>query len=895
MEEENRPDPAQLLAAVQRREESTRRGHLKIFLGMCPGVGKTYTMLESARKKRDEGVDVVVGVVETHGRPETELLLHGLEVLPKRRVEYRGVALYEMDLDALLHRRPRLAIVDEFAHTNAPDSRHPKRWQDVIELLNAGIDVHTTLNVQHVESRKDEVHQVTGVAIRESVPDSMIDRADEIELVDLTPALLADRLREGKVYMGEVAVHAADHFFREENLSALREMALRLTAERVQRDLFDTVSARRDAGPWKAGDRLMVAVGPSPSSEKLVRIARRTAGALNASWLAVHVDTGEILNEDDHRRLANNLTLARTLGADVISTAGADLVDTLLRVARQQAVTRIVAGKPLHRSWWRRWLKRSVMDRLVSQSGQIEIHLIHPGLHGESQFRPVRRHANVPWAEFGWALLILAAVSAVGHIVDTYLGHRTVPLFYLVTVIWASVFLSRGPVMMLAAGSALAWNYFYTHPRFTFQITSFEDMLMFALFFIVAIATGHLTSRLRARERAGIEGERRAQALYDLSKTLVTGRSLDEIIRSAVEEIERVFRARVGLLRSEDNGLSLLPHPSGHVQPSDKELTVAIWSLQNRQWAGRQTDTLAASEYTHVPLMSGGKIWGVLAVRLADSRRWDPVQQNLMDSFAALLATALEKDDVMRRSEAARVAVESQKLQRALLDNFSHEMKTPLAVLAGSIQRLRQTATAGTACEILDEASDAVSRLCMVVGQMVDLTRLESGLIRPSLEWCEARDLLREWLGDQSDRAVTHHLNIALPEEPVYIHVDAYLLTTAMDNILANALRHAPAGTDIDVALRRSGTTAIIRIADRGPGIAEGETEKIFQRFYRGFGAKSGGLGLGLSIAREFVELLGGTLSAGSREAPSGGACFSVAIPCKTELELPVSIEEAKP
>ena len=884
MDEQERPNPDALLAKIQREESASARGKLRVFLGMCPGVGKTYAMLGAARERKAEGIHVVVGLVETHGRVETEALLAGLQIIPRKSLEYRGVTLSELDLDAGLALKPQLALVDELAHTNAPGSRHPKRFQDVVELLNAGIDVYSTLNVQHVESRTDLVHQITGVAVQETVPDSIVDLADEIELVDLTPEQLLERLRDGKVYLGDRAARAADHFFRLETLTALREIALRMTAEHVSRDLQEAVGTRGDAGPWKAGDRVMVAVGPSPSSEKLVRLARRTAGALNATWLAIYVDTGQIIEDAQRRQLASNLNLARTLGAEVISTAGTNLVETLLRVAREQAVTRIIVGKPLQVPRRQRWFGISLVDRLIRASGEIEIHLVQPELPGPHPSSPPWP-AAAPWNEWIWALAILGSVTAVGTVAESVLGYQSVPLIYLGVLIVASLFLSRGPVMLLGVGSALAWNFFYAPPRFTLIIESTADALMFVLFFVVALVSGQLTARLRMRERAGIEGERRAQALYTVSRELAESREFETGLHRALAEIERVFHARSCLLRPDPSGDSLVQHPIGDLELSDKEKAVATWAWLNRRWAGRQTDTLPYAEATYVPLLVGEKAWGVLAIQLPAAETLNPLQRDLMESFAALLATMLEKEDAVRRAQEARISMESQKMQRALLDNFSHEMKTPLSVLAGALQRLGRQAQSPADQNLIGEASNAVSRLGFVVGQMVDLTQLDGGLIQPTWEWCETADFIREWANAKPQGEGRPPLNLSLPEKPVYIRVDTYLLNTALDNVLNNAVRHAPARTAVDISAIVKNKRVLIQVEDRGVGIREGEFEKIFERFYRGAGEPSGGLGLGLAITRQFTELLGGTIAAAPR--PGGGATFTIALPCTADLPTP--------
>src|SRR5262249_23080063 len=513
MSEAERPNPDELLAQMKRAEAESGRGKLKIFFGMSPGVGKTYAMLQAARQKQTQGCEVVVGIVETHGRKETEALLEGMPIMERLQVDYRGTKLTEMDLDAILTWHPGLAVVDELAHTNAPGSRHPKRYQDVLELLDAGIDVYTTLNVQHVASRSDTVRQITGINVAETVPDSLVDLADEIVLVDLTPEQLRSRLAEGKVYLGERAEWAARNFFRESNLTALREMALRIVAEHVDRSLRDIMSEERIAGPWKSGDRLLVAVSASPYSERLIRYTRRLAASMEATWVVANVERPQTLLQEEQTRLTRYLALARQLGAEVISTAGTDVGEALLRIARQHNVTQIVIGKSLTPRW--SFWKRDPLRWLVRHSGNIDIHIIPAEESAHPAHQSIEeRLARTPWREFGIALLIATGVTAFSLAIFGYTGYSAVALFYLLAVVFAGVRLRRGPTLFLAALSALLWNFLFVPPRFTFYIGQFQDVMMFCAYFIIALVIGHLATQLHAREQSERRREQRATALY---------------------------------------------------------------------------------------------------------------------------------------------------------------------------------------------------------------------------------------------------------------------------------------------------------------------------------------------------------------------------------------------
>lgn len=862
MPEDPRPDPDALLAAIRSDESKAKRGRLKVFFGMCPGVGKTYAMLEDARRKVNEGVEVVVGIVETHGRAETLAMIEGLPVAPRVEIEHRGTKLTELDLDALLMWRPKLVLVDELAHTNAPGSRHPKRYQDVLELLDGGIDVFTTLNVQHVESRSDSVRQITGITVRETVPDSVLDAADEIELVDLTPEQLRARLAEGKVYLGERAATAAENFFCAENLTALREMALRVTAEHVDRDLRALRQGQNVTTPWKAGARIMVAVSASPHSEELIRWARRAASAMEASWLAAHVERPG--TPEDEARVTRHLALARRLGGEVISTTGTDVGEALLRIARQHNVTQIIAGKS-ELTGWRSWVRTSPVRWLLERSGDIDILLV-----GDQKFAPVL----LAWREwfadrprnFAAAVGIAAGVTLVGLLLLPLIGYWTVALIYLLAVTLAGVVLRRGAILLLATLSALAWDYLFIPPRLTLSIGKTEDWAMFGTFFVVALVVGQLTARLRERERAESEREGRATALYRVSRALAAGNGLDQALCAALAEIG----SEAAVLLPGPNGLDR--HAASVLTVSAKEESVAAWAFQNRQPAGRFTDTLPESEALHLPLLMGDRAEGVLAIRLTTAPTL--AQRELLEAFAAQLAIALAKERALRAESDARVARDSEKLQKTLLDSVSHELKTPLAAIHGALE---------SPTPDLAEIRSATRRLRRVVEELLDVTRIESGLVQPLREWCDVTELLHEARvrADLAEPALALAPHEALPP----ISVDASLVTHALAILFSNATTHGAAAEPPMVSAHRDGEWIVIAVADRGLGFPVGDEERVFARFYRAADARPGGLGLGLAIARRLVEVHGGTITAENR--PGGGARFTVRLPIGGEMKLP--------
>jgi two-component system sensor histidine kinase KdpD len=870
MAEAERPSPDAILAQLKRAEAEASRGKLKIFFGMSPGVGKTYAMLLAAREKQVEGCEVVVGIVETHGRKETEALLEGMPIMPRTQVEYRGTKLTEMDLDAILTWHPGLAVVDELAHTNAPGSRHPKRYQDVLELLDAGIDVYTTLNVQHVASRSDTVRQITGISVGETVPDSVIDLADEIVLVDLTPEQLRERLAEGKVYLGERAEYAAQHFFRESNLTALREMALRVVAEHVDRDLREIMSKQRIPGPWKSGDRLLVAVSASPYSERLIRYTRRLASSMEASWIVANIEGPRSLSQEEQTRLTRYLALARQLGAEVITTPGRDVAEALLRVARENNVTQIIMGKPLGTPWFS-FLKPDLLRWLMRNSGNIDIHMIPAEESAQPRSEGLEeRLARAPWLDFGIALGLAAVVTGFSLLIADFIDYRAVALFYLFAVLLAGMRLRRWPTLFLAALSALVWDFLFVPPHFTFYINQLPDLLMFGAYFIIALVVAHLATKLREREQAERRREERATALYRFTRALAASRDLDEALPKVLTLITNTFQADVAVWLCDENGLSR--HPASTFVPSSKDESVAAWSFQKKQPAGRSTDTLPDAESLHVPLVTGDSAEGVLSMSLTTPPTLE--QRELLDAFAAQLAVFVNKESALEESRAAQVARQSEKLQRALFDSVSHELKTPLAAISAALQQPKPDRA---------ELKQAVGRLTRTVDHLLDATRLESGLMQPVREWCDPGELLRDAIAQSPLREKAFKLNIA-PDLPA-ISVDARLLEQALISVLVNAALHGASKEPIEISVARDGSMMVFSVADRGPGLVTGEENKVFEKFYRRPGTAPGGLGLGLWIARQLVEAHGGQITAQNREG--GGARFSIRLPIGEAMRLP--------
>jgi two-component system sensor histidine kinase KdpD len=874
-----RPDPDAILASLQREESRARRGRLKVFFGMSPGVGKTYAMLRAAQQELRDGADLVVGIVETHKRAETEALLADLPVIPRKEIAYRDIKLTEMDLEAILARKPRLVLVDEFAHTNAPGSRHPKRYQDVVELLDAGIDVYTTLNVQHIESRADAVRQITGATVHETVPDSVFELADQIELIDVTPETLRERLQEGKVYLGDRATAAAEGFFKDTHLTALRELALRFVAERVDKRLREL----RGTGPiktiWRSGERLLVAVGPSPSSTQLVRWTRRMAAAQGASWIAVSVESSRALDAEAKRRLEQNVALARELGAEVVVTHDEDVADALVRVALQNNATQIVVGKSRRPRWLNVLRGGNLVDRLLRISGPIDIYVV-----------PAERLAEKPMTWLEWrpaevtigreyleVIGVLGALTIGSWFLAPLTGYLSVGLLYLLAVIALSLRVGRWPVLAAGLLSALMWDFLFIPPLFTFAIGKFEDGMMLGTYLAVALISGQLTARIRAQERHERLREDRATALFHLTQALSAARTLDDAVFAALRQADALFAAQTALLLG-DGGADLTPHFAGSFTLTEKERGVADWVWRNRKKAGRFTDTLPSAEGLCLPLVREDTAVGVLVVRVAPEAVLTLAQRDLAESFAAQLALVVEREQLRSAGEREKLLAESEKLHRALLDGVSHELKTPLAVLDAAVENLA-TADEPTRVTLAGEIRTATRRLNRLVNNLLDQTRLESGALRPRLDWCDAHDLLNAALDGVRESLAGHPFESALPDDLPLFRADAALMEQVIANLLLNAALHTPAGTPIFLAAGVDQARARIyfTVADRGPGLPAEMRERLFQKFQRGDAARAGGLGLGLSIIRGFVAAQGGEIVAG--ENPGGGAVFTVYLP----------------
>jgi two-component system sensor histidine kinase KdpD len=883
-----RADPDALLKRVNEMEARSRRAKFKIFLGFAPGVGKTYAMLDAARRLHAEGVDVVVGCVETHGRPETEALLSGLTVLPRREIEHRGVVLREFDLEGALARKPAVLLLDELAHTNAPDVRHEKRWQDALDVLDAGIEVHATLNVQHLESLNDVVAQITTVRVRETVPDAVLERADEIELIDLPADELLARLREGKVYVPEQAAAALGNFFRRGNLLALREIALRRTADLVDVDVRAYREEHGIGATWPAGERIAVGVGPSPSSSRLIRATRRIAEGLRAPWSAVWVEGITPYGPSDHKRLEAHLRLAESLGGEVARLSGANPADAILRYAQRHNVTRLVVGKPTH-SRLRDLFRGSIVEQLVRGSGGIDVNVISgdPRAAGpRDEDEPERRSA---WPDYLLGAELVAVATAIAGIADTYLALPDIVMIYLVAIILAAIRVGRGPAVLAATLSVAAYDFFFVPPRYTFAVSDTRHILTFGMMFAVGILLSELTVRVRVQAREAHHREAITAALYALARDLGAATDAEAVASALAKRAADAFDGTVAVYLAGPDGSLREAARSGDAALDARDQSVARWAHAHGRAAGLGSDTLPGARAACVPLKTDGGALGVMAyVPRAAGRAPDAEQRHLLDALARQGALAIERVSLASDAEAAELRARTEAMRSSLLSSVSHDLRTPLAAITGAASALTNGAPGLDAAQRDDLAEtifEESARLERLVGNLLEMTRLASGALAVKREWVPAEELVGGVLtrleGALTGRAIKTNVAAGLP----LLSVDPALFEQVLMNLVDNAVKHTPAGTPIEIGAHAVPGGVAIEVRDRGPGIAAGSEESVFEKFRRGSEADPAGSGLGLAICRGIVEAHGGTIAVAAREG--GGAVFTIVLPRRDDVPAP--------
>ena len=880
---DRRPSPEALLREAQK----SSRGRLKIFLGAAPGVGKTYEMLTAARASKR---DVVVGIVETHGRAETEALTAGLETIPRRTIAYRDKTLYEMDLDAILARRPALVLVDELAHTNAPGSRHPKRYLDVEEILTAGIDVYTTLNIQHVESLNDVVARITRIRVRETVPDSVIERADDIELIDLTPEDLIQRLKDGKVYVPAQAERAVKHYFAPGNLTALRELALRRTAQRVDDQMVDYMRSHAIEGPWAAGERVLVCIQGGANATTTVRHAKRLADQLRAPWTAISVETRGAETES----VSDALRLAQQLGAEPVLIPGQDVADTVIDYARANNVTHLIVGKS-SRSGWRQALLGSITQRLINRAGGINIHVIEAPLEagrGKPPKTTPKPEAATDPLPYIYATAIVALAVPLAMALHEILNVSNIALVFLTAILIGAVLYGLGPSLLACVVAVLSYNFFFLPPLYTFTIADPENVVALFFFAVVAVIASNLAARVRGQALTARLRARTTDDLYQFSRKLAVAVTLDDLLWATAHQIALMLKVRVVLLLPDRDTVAVRAGFPPEDMLDDADLAAAKWSWEKNHVAGRGSDTLPGAKWLFQPMRTGRGSLGVVGIiRDEPGPLLTPDQQRLLDALADQAALAIERVNLARDLHIARLQAETDRLRSALLTSISHDLRTPLASILGSATSLASQGDVldpPTKQSLLSTIIDEANRLNRFIGNLLDMTRLESGALKPRSALNELADVIGAVLRRAARILADHQVAVDLEPGLPLLMLDVVLFEQVMFNLLDNAAKHAPIGSLITLKAWRDGDTVTLRVLDEGEGIPPSDLEHVFEKFYRAKGAdrRPAGTGLGLAICRGFVEAMQGRITAANRP-DRHGAMIDITLPVPVGVQLP--------
>jgi two-component system sensor histidine kinase KdpD len=873
-----------MLKLAQAEEVTAELGKLKVFLGYAAGVGKTYAMLEAARKRKIDGRDVVVGYVESHGRAETDSLLDGLEIVPRKEINYQGVKLPEMDIDAILVRHPQIVLVDELAHSNAPGSRHEKRWLDVEEILEAGIDVYTTVNIQHFASLNDVVAQITGIIVRETVPDRLLDLAFEIKLIDIPPEDLLQRLHEGKIYIADQAAKAIEKFFRPGNLMALRELSLRRTAARVDDQMRAYMETQSIAGPWPTAERLLVCVSGSPYSEKLIRATCRLAEELKGQWFTVYIETPTDSQHvrENREHIWRDLRLAESLGGQVASVTATDITDAVMEYATRHNITKIVMGKPTRRRW-RKILQTPVVDRIIRRSGAIDVVIVSFEPDKSAGTATVHNRRRTPFELRGYAasLALVLAATVLCELLRPFLAPTNMVMFYLLAVVVASVRLSRKAAMATSFLGVLAFDFFFIPPRMTFAVADTQYLMTFIGLFVVGVVISTLVAR--SKERAEVMRTREVQtaSLYYLSRDLAASADTGAVLKAVLRNVEEALSAQVVILLPEGERLDIMASSEGLVLDI-KEQAVADWAFRNNHPAGRATDTLVSAALIYLPLQTPASVLGVMGVKLENEHAYH-AQDNrrLLDAFATQAAMAMERIQFSRQAEQTQILQARENLERALLNSISHDLRSPLSTVTGVLASLKEEGghlDDMARRELLDTACSEAERLNRFVGNLLDMTRIEAGAVKLNLEPCDVQELVGCALGVLETRSDTRKVSFKmLPDMPL-IPIDLVLMIQVLVNLLENSLKYSPSDSPIEIIATTDAPWLLLEVADSGPGVPEHDLKRVFDKFYRiPVPEGAGGTGLGLSICKGIVEAHGGRISAENRTG--GGLSIVIRLP----------------
>lgn len=876
-----RPDPDELLASLHDEEDKSKKGKLKIFFGMCAGVGKTYNMLKAAKEDQQKGIDIVIGIAETHNRKETEELTEGFEIIPLRSYSYKETVIRELDLDAIIARKPHLVLVDELAHTNAPGSRHKKRYHDVLEILENGINVYTTLNVQHLETRADVVAQITNIQVRETVPDEIFENADEVELIDLPPEELLERLSSGKIYSFEQASKARDHFFKKGNITALREMALRLVADRVDKQLNKYLIDHKINGPWRSSLRMLVPVDYHKETASLLRWAKNISYSMGSSLSAIYIESSKNLSEQNKRQLSANINLAKKLGIKLRVITSNDGLRAIVDYAKKENITHIALLKPDLGNFFNYFSKKNFITRLIRASDNIDIYLVGNRKKGPKDRMPIFR--NIQFTshvrQYLTSFAFVIATSLICSMLDSFIGYQVVSFILLFLVSILAIFQGAGPILFAASVSAIIWDYLFIPPRFTLHIEKTEDILMLTMFFVVALLNGVLTSRVRSQEKKIRNREEKTNALYVLTKELSMLTGIESVVEKATSQIEKNFNIHCDFwIRNSDNVLDIKIKNKEIWDFNNNELSVAEWSYRHSSRAGKHTDTLPMSRYTYFPLVGNNNTVGVIVSDInLNSLDYD---DQFWQAFISQISGKLEREILREMSKNSLLASESEKLYKTLFNSISHELRIPVATILGSTDTLQNNNLDDESQKkLIDEISIASIRLNRLIDNLLNISRLESGYIAPRFDWYDVSELVYYVLDTLKGEASNIQFDANISKDLPLVKIDFGLMEQVFYNLLINAIQHSPEGTTIHIDVRQAGDEIQVIIRDEGEGFLEEEIDKVFDKFFRGKTSKPGGSGLGLSIVKGFIEANKCFIKAYNNPSPSRGAAFEIRIP----------------
>lgn len=895
---DQRPNPDELLEKMQREIEKSRRGKLKLFFGASAGVGKTYAMLAAARQMRMQGVDVVVGVVETHGRKETEAMTEGLEALPLKEIAYRGRILKEFDLDGALARKPELILVDELAHSNVAGSRHPKRWQDVEELLAAGVDVCSTVNVQHLETLNDVISGITGINVWETIPDRIFEEADEVVLVDLPPDELLQRLKEGKVYLPQQAERAIHNFFRKGNLIALRELALRRTADRVDVEMQQYRREKSVSSVWKARESILACIGSGEGGDKLVRNAARLAGLLGVPWHVIYIETSELQELPHSKReiILKTLKMAQDMGAETASLAGSDACETAVDYARQHNLSILIAGRDHPRPWapWR----RSFADRVGVLAPDLDVLQVSrdEGNSRQKYVPPMLQYQidrmGKDWRGYAMAGLACAVATLVAAPLNMVFDLSNIVMLFLLAVVFVALRFGRGPAVLASFLSVAAFDFFYVPPRLTFSVGDVQYLMTFVIMLAVGLITGQLTAGLKHQARIATSREARVRALYEMSRDLSGALISEQIAEICGRFIESQFGAKASIIMA-DLENNLKPPIAATSKPPVIDHGIAQWAFDHEEAAGNGTDTLPGSPVLYLPLKAPMRVRGVFAFEPLDpGYLMTPEQRRLLETFARLISIALERIHYVDIAQSTTVKMESERLRNSLLSAISHDLRTPLSVLMVMADTMALTNSPSTVQlkEVATGMKLVIKRMTALVNNLLDMARLQSGEVQLNRQWHPLEEVVESSLRATSANLTHHKVSVRLEEGLPLLEIDAALMEHVFCNLLENAAKYTPDGSEIEVGASVVDQEVVIWVEDNGPGLPKGKEEDIFKKFERGQKeSATPGVGLGLAICRAIVEAHHGSIHAENRGA--GGAKFVFKLPKGTPPLIELEIE----